>query len=360
MSHELIKLLDRLAGSILVSLLGGMPRRQETVMRSILVIRPGGIGDAVLLLPMLMRLSQRYPDATIDLLAERRNAEVFAWSPVVSEVRCYDRPSDLPGLFRQRYDLIIDTEQWYRLSAVFARLLRSSRLIGFAGNGRERLLNDWVPYDLNCYEADMFCALLHLLGVDDQPSEDLPFFRLPEEAHRKAVEIVDGFADKPLVAVFPGASVPEKRWPVERFVEVAKAVASNRCLPVVVGGVSELAEGERIAAASGGVSLAGRTSLSETVALLARCSLLLSGDSGLLHAAAMLEIPTIALFGPSNIFKWAPKGEKQVIISHAPACAPCSRYGTIPPCSEAICCMHDITVEEVQAELNAILASKVY
>lgn len=359
MLPELIKSLDRLAGPMLVSLLGSMPRRQETVVRSILVIRPGGIGDAVLLLPMLMKLSQRYPDATIDLLAERRNVAVFDWSPAVKSCYCYDRLSDLPGLFRQRYDLIIDTEQWYRLSAVFARLLRPSRLIGFAGNGREGLLNDWVPYDLNCYEADMFCALLHPLGVDDQPSEDVAFFRLPEEAHRKAVKIADGFGDKPLVAIFPGASVPEKRWPVEQFIEVAKTVAINGCLPVVLGGVSELAEGERIATASGGVSLAGRTSLSETVALLARCRLLLSGDSGLLHAAAMLEIPIIALFGPSNPFKWAPKGEKQVVISHAPACAPCSRYGTIPPCSEGIRCMYDITVEEVQAEVNALLASKI-
>lgn len=356
MFPETIKLLDRLAGPLLVALLGGMPMQQKTAVQSILVIRPGGIGDAVLLLPMLVELSQRYPGARIDLLAERRNAGVFACSPAVSTVFRYDSPSDLPGLLRRRYDLIIDTEQWYRLSAVVARLLRPARLIGFAGNGREDLLSDPVPYDTDRYEAEMFLALLEPLGGPAGVRNDAVPLLLPEQAVARAAALIEPFAGRPLVAIFPGASVPEKCWPVERFAEVAKTIAGQGCLPVILGGATEKAAGEQLCAAAGGVSCAGRTSLPETFALLARCCLLVSGDSGLLHAAALLRIPTVALFGPSNPAKWAPRGERQVVVSHAPACAPCSRFGTIPPCADAARCMLEISVEEVRAEVRAMLA----
>lgn len=354
---RLLKMLDATIGRLLVSLLPS-PSASGTALdfRSILIIRPGGIGDALLLLPVIARLAKCYPSADIDVLAEQRNAGVFDLSPAVSTVLRYDLPSELVRLFRRRYDLIIDTEQWYCLPAVVARLLGPFRHIGFSGNGRDRLLTDAVAYDASCYELLMFQALLEPLGCYNTTMDDGEYLQMSKYALEQAAGLLAPFAGKQLLAVFPGASVPEKRWPADRFMAVAKAAADRGYLPVVVGGSGEVAAGERIIAGAGaGINCAGRTSLAVTMAVLARSSLLVTGDSGLLHGATLLKIPVVALFGPSNPQKWAPTGNNRIVVRHDPGCAPCSRFGTIPPCPDNACCMREISVEDVQTAVMKCL-----
>ncbi len=354
---RLLKMLDATMGRLLALLLPSPSApAPDSDLRSILIIRPGGIGDALLLLPVLARLSNCYPCAVIDVLAEQRNAGVFRLSPAVATVWRYDLPGELVRLFRRRFDLIIDTEQWYCLSAVVARLLCPSRHIGFSGNGRDRLLTDVVTYDTGRYELLMFQALLEPLGCGNTPIGDGEYLQLPEAAREQAAGLLAPMAGKQLVAIFPGASVPEKRWPAERFMTIAKAAADCGYPPVVVGGPGEVTLGEQIIAGAGaGINCAGRTSLAVTMAVLARSSLLITGDSGLLHAAALLKISVVALFGPSNPQKWAPRGSGRIVVRHDPGCAPCSHFGTIPPCPDNACCMGEISVDEVLAAVMQCL-----
>jgi lipopolysaccharide heptosyltransferase II len=338
MLAEIITLMDRLVGSILVSLFGRIPRRQKTPVQSILVIRPGGIGDAVLLLPMLHQLSTIYPDAKIEVLAERRNAEVFCWSPVVSKIWLYDKPLSFLKLFQQRYDLIIDTEQWYRLSAVVGRLLRPSRLIGFATNERSRLLTDPCPYDSGKYEGLMFLSLLAPLtnNAAVSPIEFSKSLQLPQSKF---------ISEKPYVVILPGASVAEKQWPAERFAEVARYCEEKGFDVVVVGGGSDKALGRIVAdSLSQCFNLTGKTSLTEAAAIISGTQLVIGGDSGLLHAAQCQGIPTVSLFGPSNPDKWSHKACCHIVVSADCGCAPCSQFGTIPKCSHDYQCMRNISV----------------
>jgi lipopolysaccharide heptosyltransferase II len=331
-------------------------RCSESVKR-ILLIRPGGIGDAVLLIPAIKALRKAYPACAIDILAERRNAAVFQLLSGIRTVYLYDTLAGLSSVLCNRYDAVIDTEQWYRLSAVVARMVRAPVKIGYGTNERERLFTHPVTYSLNDYEADSFLKLLHPLGVVCQAVQ-MPFLDIPEPEECTVASLLKGAKRKPVVALFPGASVREKCWGTERFISLAARLAEGGATLVVVGGQEEVSVGEEIIRGTTGLNLAGKTTLVETASVLARADVLVSADSGSLHIAAGLDMPTVALFGPSNVNKWAPRGGRHWVVYKSLCCSPCSCYGTIPPCPHKISCMADITVDEVVHAVETLLADQ--
>jgi ADP-heptose:LPS heptosyltransferase len=126
---------------------------------------------------------------------------------------------------------------------------------------------------------------------------------------------------------------------------------------VVVGGKEDRQQGEVIAGGGLGLNLAGLTSLPETAAVIQKSSLLLSGDSGVLHIAVGLGVPTVSLFGPGRAKKWAPQGERHIVINKGLPCSPCTTFGTTPPCPNDNKCMSDITVDEVVNAVTMLLTS---
>ncbi len=124
---------------------------------------------------------------------------------------------------------------------------------------------------------------------------------------------------------------------------------------MVVGGGVDSGDGE-IICSSGGLNLAGRTSLAETAAIIKRSELLVCGDSGLLHLAVALGRPTVSLFGPGRQLKWGPRGELHQVINRNLPCSPCTTFGTTPECRFNAKCMGEITVNMVvSAALNSCL-----
>jgi len=319
----------------------------------ILIIRPGGIGDAVLLLPMLQQLSTIYPDAKIEVLAERRNAEVFSWSPVVSKIWQYDNPLSFLKLFQQRYDLIIDTEQWYRLSAVVGRMLRPSRMIGFATNERSRLLTNPCQYNQDEYEASMFIKLLTTLKDDKNDFKNVTF-SLP------TLNQSIFSTENPYIIIAPGGSVHGKQWPADRFSKVARLLERIGFETVILGGKGESITGELISFSSCKChNLVAKTSLTETSAVISKSNMMISGDSGLLHIAQLFGIPTVGLFGPTNHKKWNRNSKNQVVVSTDCNCAPCAKYGIIPKCHKGFKCMMDISVDlVVEAAIQLLRQNK--
>jgi heptosyltransferase II len=350
----LLKKIDAVLGRVAAALLPPARREPEAATaRRILVIRPGGIGDAVLLVPALAALKERFPQAELTLLAEKRNAAAFQLCPAVDQLLLYDIPSQLLRAVRGRYDVVIDSEQWHRLSAVVARLTGAPLSIGFATNDRKRLFSQGIGYSHDDYEALSFQNLLAPLGIEASPGPTVPFLSVPPEATGRAAELLPETGR--FIAIFPGASIAERRWGAARFREVAARVARLGHGVVVVGGGDDAAEGDAIVAGYGGVNLAGRTSLAETAAVIQRASLLLSGDSGVLHIAVGLGVPTVSLFGPGIEAKWGPRGEGHLVLNRGLSCSPCTRFGTTPPCPIGARCMADIVVDEVLAGITSIL-----
>ncbi|WP_084201387.1 glycosyltransferase family 9 protein [Geobacter pickeringii] len=354
-SKLFLKQADHLVGRIIASLLPVPPHHDvPSRPQSVLIIRPGGIGDAVHLVPVVRALRQCFPELTIDILAERRNAGIFALCPGIRSVRCYDIPSEFCDALRRRYDVVIDTEQWHRLSAVMARIVRAETKIGFASNNRRRLLTHPVSYNQDVYEADSFRRLLAPLGCDGEGEVVAPFLAVAGRDAEVADRLLAALGGRPFVAFFPGASIVERRWGGDRFAELASRLR-KRIEVVVVGGAVDRQDAAVIER-SDVLNFAGITNLAETAAVLARSSLLVSGDSGILHIAVGLGVPTVSLFGPGREQKWAPRGKDHIVINKHLSCSPCTTFGYTPKCPIDARCMAEITVDEVEDAVLTLLA----
>lgn len=359
MNIRLMKLLDAAIGRIVTSVSPSpLPAKLAASVTSLLLIRPGGIGDAVLLAPAIQAIKQIYPKATITMLAERRNAGVFSLIPGVDKLLCYDRPLEFIQALCGTYDIVIDTEQWHRLSAIVARSVSVPLKIGFDTNERRRMFTHQIPYSHDEYEVVSFCRLLEPLGSGtDAMNGRVPFLFIPDVDTLKADSLLVSLGNEPFVTFFPGATIPERQWGPDNFRRVAEGLLTHGVKVVVVGGNEDRLHGDVIADGGAALNLAGMTSLSETAAVIKRSALLLSGDSGVLHIAAGLGVPTVSLFGPGRAKKWAPRGERHVVINKELPCSPCTIFGTTPPCPNNVRCMSEITVDEVVSAVTMLLTS---
>lgn len=351
---RLLKELDRYLGNAAVFLSRKPVPVAGHAPRNILFIRPGGIGDAVLLLRALRLVKEKYPACTITVLAERRNAAIFSFCGAVTRILLYDRISDLRAAVRGGFDVVIDTEQWHRLSAVVARLTGASLLIGFATNNRKKLFTHAIEYSHDIYEGESFLTLLKPLGIvpPDEPEVSL---EIPPQAAANVEKKLAVLAGKSYIVLFPGASIPERRWGTRKFQELARRIHDLGFPVVVVGGRDDEAVGDEIVSGGAGINFAGKTSLAETAALLEHSLLLVTGDSGLLHIAAELKVPTVSLFGPGIEKKWAPRDARHLVLNKQLDCSPCTRFGYTPKCLIGARCLALITVADVEKAIRRIV-----
>jgi len=324
---KLLKILDQVVGRLLVLLLPAPVKKRFDSVKTVLLIRPGGIGDAVLLIPAIQSLQKTYPHCQIDILAEKRNSQIFSLGQGIRCIYRYDNLSEFLTVFRTQYDVVIDTEQWHRLSAIIARLIKSKNKIGFGTNERAKMFTTAVSYSHDVYEEKSFFDLLQPLKIDSLPSLNTCFLDIPTSV-KSSSQLLGADIGK-YVVLFPGASIPERRWGNDRFSALATRLAEQELSVVIVGGREDYASGETIAGSAANViNLAGKTSLLETAAILKEAALLISGDSGVLHIGVGLGIPTVSLFGPGIAAKWAPQGLSHHVINLDLSCSPCTRFGT--------------------------------
>lgn len=349
---KFIKRIDSLIGIPLTYLLSSPVYHQDIPVRSILIIRPGGIGDALLLAPAIRSLKVKFADASITVLAERRNAGAFTLVPSIDKLLLYDCFRDFIKLLFTRYDLIIDTEQWHRMSAAVARLTSSTMKIGFDTNARRKLYTHTVPYSQDEYEAQSFLKLLMPLGINAEFDYSTSFLTLSASAGNEIRPLL-GSLKSPYIAVFPGASVNERRWGVQKFTTLLQLLARRGITAVIIGGKEEQRSAEAIVSGASGLNLAGKTSIAGTAAIIAGSKLLVSSDSGVLHIGTGLGIPTVSLFGAGIAKKWAPQGEIHTVLDRKLACSPCTLFGTTPVCPNKVRCLEEIEVETV---FNAVIS----
>jgi len=341
-----MKRIDTLIGKPIANLLTSPPVPLHIRPRSILIIRPGGIGDALLLAPAINSLRVHIPDALITVLAESRNAGSFALLPAVDRLLLYDSPTDLYRLLRSGYDLIIDSEQWHTLTSVVARLVSSPIKIGFATNDRQRLFTHSIAYSQDDYEAQSFLNLLRPIGIFEVYDHSSIFLSLSDTAVKES-DVLTGCMAGPYITIFPGASIVERRWDVAKYRLLICLLAESGINSVVIGGSADKSCAEAIISGTSALNLAGRSSIAGTAALIAGSTLLLSGDSGVLHMGVGLGIPTVSLFGAGIARKWAPQGEMHRVINRNLHCSPCTLFGNTPPCPNGARCLEVISVEEV-------------
>jgi len=352
---KLLKTVDSIIGQLALKLavacrLSERETSTNQKTNKVLVIRPGGIGDAALLLPALKILKDLIPATQIHILCEPRNAGVFAHSPFISRIFNYNRLGDLKKIRDIEYDCIFDTEQSHLLTCTLVALLKGYKKIGFATKGRGKAYDVSVQYFHDEYEANSFFRLF-ADGIENWPEKFQlrpPYFS-PTNQEREKVSALLADIKKEIVCMFPGASIKERLWPMDRWSKVADELSKYEYRPIIIGGRAEIDMSQEImdVAKTPIRNLCSKLSLSETTALFDRSKLLISTDSGILHIGAMCNIPTVSLFGPGIADKWGPEGERHRIINRNLPCSPCTKFGTTPPCPNKQECMNEITSSNV-------------
>ncbi len=306
-------------------------------MTKILVIGPSWIGDMVLAQPMIKLLRARHGEPVIDVLAPR-------WTlPLVERMPEVRRAIDLPAghgelrlaarwklarrLRSERYDEAIVLPNSFK-SALVPFLAGIAIRIGYIGEARFGLLTNArrLPAKRLPQIAQRYAELA--LPRGEQLRLPLPALELRvDDAARRAVLARLGLErQRPAVALCPGAEYgPAKRWPARYFAELAQGIAARGCSVWLIGSPNDAPLGAEIARAAGGAcrNLCGETTLGEAIDVLSATGFVVTNDSGLMHVAAALGKPLIALYGSSSPEFTPPLSPNAQILTLGLQCSPC-------------------------------------
>ncbi len=330
--------------------------------RNILLIKPGAMGDLLQITPVIRVLKGKYPDARITLLVGNRpSVDLFRHHPLVHETIVFDRRGEHRSLsalirlwrrlHRERYDLVLNFQRsnikaWFLVSAAFpCRTLVYHKAKGRVVHAVVNHLETVAP-----------------LGIDplrvDPRLEFIP--GLEAELHAEEVFESAGFRGKSVVALNPGASFRIKCWPAQRFAQLGERLANELGTGIILvggGGERDLAEEIRAGMTHPPLDLVGRTDLMQLGAVLKRCALLVSGDTGPMHMATAVGTSVVALFGAIDPERTGPVGEGHMVIRHGEIpCVPCVAKECANPRNFA--CMDEITVDEVFNAVVEMLARR--
>jgi heptosyltransferase-2 len=300
---------------------------------SILIVAPSWIGDTILAQPLLALLKRNHPAARIDVLAPDWSAPLLARMDEVDAVIANPfRHGEFNFGARRalgRRLASADYAECYVLpnswkSALAPFFAGIPRRIGYQGESRYLLLNRRHRPDAARHPqlVQRYAALAGPLP-DSLPMPHLTSTTQQQEAARRVLDLP---LDAAPIVFCPGAEYgPAKRWPAQHFAALAQLVASPRRPVWLIGSEKDAATGDAIAATAGGaaVNLCGRSTLEQAIDLIASASCVVSNDSGLMHVAAALDRPLIALYGSSSAAYTPPLSQKARIISRKLPCSPC-------------------------------------
>jgi len=349
-----------------------------TDVRNILIVKLSAIGDVIHTLPALNALRKRFPQARITWVVESAAADLIQGHPALDRVIVSDRKRWIRGLktrrwafhlaairrfIRQlrdtRYDLIFDFQAHLK-GAVLIALARGRRKIGF-GPGMEHqefsywALTERVPaMDMDIHALVRGLMLLNAVGI---PTDDVAY-RLPvTDAHRRsAMALLPGpRTGRPCVAINPVALWETKLWDPEGFAQLADRLAADRGATVVfTGGPADRPVVRSILdrMATTATDLSGRTDLMTLAAVYAAADLLVTTDTGPMHLAAVVNTPTVAIFGPTAPWRTGPFGDGHQVVRAEVTCSPCFKRR----CDAGHGCMAGISVDAVMGAVDRVLA----
>ncbi|QER41316.1 lipopolysaccharide heptosyltransferase II [Thermodesulfobacterium sp. TA1] len=317
-----------------------------------MVIRiPNWLGDALMATPVYHNLCQH---EKIYLLGPQSIVDLFKFFPN-TEVLYYEKGNFKKNLnllkpFNHQTGLLLTNS--FSSAWLFFRAGLKERW-GYAKDLRSFLLTKAVkPPKLTLHQRDYYLYLLEALKLPCNHRDlSLP---LGKEAITKAKNFLKGLEEKPFIILAPGAAYgPAKMWPKEYYQKLAKNLVKKGWTVVVAGGEKEKNVGDFIQTEVKEVyNLCGKTDLITVAGMFALAEAIVSNDSGLMHLAATLKKPQVALFGSTDPEKTGPLNPKAIVLQHKMPCNPCFKrtcpYGHYK-------CLSSISVEEVIDALERLI-----
>jgi heptosyltransferase-1 len=303
-------------------------------IKKILIIKPSALGDIVLAMPAACALAENFPDAEIHWFARPEFAPLLENHKCVHKIVIFDRKKlgkwwcnadafrEFIGLIKQlrqeKYDVVFDLQGRFR-SAIFAWFSGCKKRIGPAKT--QEVTGIFYTKKIAQTKTHLVDYFLEMVGSILPVNGKAEFGLSPQP---KAVEEVqkilsENNVDKNNYAVIvPGATVDEKRWPAEKFAELADRIYRKYQSCIVASGVkseSEIIEKIQKAAAVPVVNFAGKTNIPQLTALLAGAEAVISNDTGPAHIAAALGVPMVLIFGFTNPKRVGPYGRANAVAA---------------------------------------------
>jgi heptosyltransferase-2 len=259
-------------------------------------------------------------------------------------------------------DVILVPHRSFR-SALIAKLSGVKVRIGFTNSEGRFFYTKTVPFSWMIHDAERNLYLLQGIVNENFKSADLNMQNAGANAEDSAAKMLAdaGLEGKMLAGIHPGSVWPTKCWPYENYAKLITRLEKELgVISVIVGGGKDIDLGEQVSRLSDAhsVNLAGKTTLSELMALMKRFRLFITNDSGPMHIAAAFGVPVLGIFGPTTKeLGFFPYGEgNRVIEVKGLPCRPCALHGGKKCPQGHFKCMRDITVDEVFAAAREMLS----
>ncbi len=340
---------------------------------NIMIRATNWVGDAILALPAIRAVRQKFPDAHIAIVARPYVAEIYRDQAICGELIAYDpkvahrswkaRGQLVSELRAKKFDVALLLQNAFD-AAWLAWRAKIPERIGYARDGRRLLLTKAIPVpkpnEIPSHEKFYYLELLRRAGwIDQLPNDDHITLNVPEAHRAKAAETLREAGARPhaiRVALGAGASYGSaKCWPPECFAEWANRFQAETDGDVILfgtGAESPVSNAIIACMKRQPINLTGKTPIGDLPALLSQCHLFLGNDSGAMHVAAAVGLPVVAVFGPTDPFGTAPVTPRFTIVQEKPYCSPCF----LRRCPTDHRCMKNVSPELVSAAVNSWLA----
>ncbi len=330
-------------------------------IRRILVRGVNWVGDTIMTYPTLEVLKKLFPQTHISILIQDHLMELWKTFPFVDEIISFKRNRGLGSLFSDLNLASSLRKRKFDLAIIFPRSFHSAFQIflagipirvGYQNGGRFILLTHRISRGVEIYRIPRIRYYMKLIepfgNIEKIPS---PHIFLRDEDRRWAYETLkdSGLLDgRPIIGLNPGATYGlAKCWYPDRFAELGRRISNKwNATLLIFGKKEEKGIANEIIKILGqkGLDFTGKTTLLQLAALLERCNLLITNDTGTMHVAAAVGTSVIALFGSTDPLTTGPWGEGHLVLKKNLSCSPCLKR----ICPEDHSCMKLITVDEVE------------
>lgn len=340
----------------------------KSKVKRILVRATNWVGDVVMTMPALEAVRENFPESSITVLAKPWVLPLFKNHPAVDKIIPYRKGegcfADLKELMRiiglirrQPFDLAILFQNAIE-AALLAYLGGVKYRLGYNTDGRGLLLTHRVIRSSNVlkvHQVEYYLSILRSIGWK-AASRD-PCLYVAQEYVEWAGDFLrpNGVKERKfLVGLSPGAIFGDaKRWPPDRFARIGDwAIEKWGAKVLIMGSRKEMDICNVLCSLMNhrAINVCGRTSLEEAMGLICLCNFFVTNDSGLMHIAAALGVPTVAIFGSTDPMTTGPRGTRARIVKHDIECAPCLK----PSCPTDHQCMLLIKAEDVWEEMEEL------
>ncbi|CCK79411.1 lipopolysaccharide heptosyltransferase II [Desulfobacula toluolica] len=341
---------------------------KDSSSAKIMIRAANWVGDAIMTTPVIRAVRKNFPNSTLTVLAKPWVIPVYKNNPYVDKILLYDSHKRhkkgfgtlrlARDLKKYQFDLAILMQNAFE-AGLLSFLAGVKERVGYNTDGRALLLSRGIklnPALKKGHLIDYYIGILKGVGLLDY-GRDLDLFLCESDRafanHFLEKEKID--LSRPVIGINPGATGgTAKRWFPERYAQICKKLAEKFKVKVLIfGAPQDIALGEYIAGLSNGscINIAGMTSLGQAFALIEKCSLFVTNDSGLMHAAAALNVNQVAVIGSTDYIATSPSNKNSVMIRVPVPCSPCLK----DVCPTDHQCMDKISVGMVMERCESFL-----